>query len=92
MHFIHRPGDELQIDFAGEKSGWIFQKENGLAVSTGMRMPYSNYMYVEAIRWQKQEDFIAGLTNALAYFGGVPACIKCDNMKTAVSESISNFR
>jgi transposase len=86
MHFTHRPGEQLQVDFAGDKSGYV-------DISTGewipcevlvCVMPYSNYMYVEAIRSQKQEDFIAGLTNALVYLGGVPACIKCDNMKAAV--------
>ena len=86
MRFTHRPGEQLQVDFAGDKSGYV-------DISTGewipcevlvCTMPYSNYMYVEAIRSQKQEDFIAGLTNAFVYLGGVPACVKCDNMKTAV--------
>lgn len=86
MHLTHQPGEQLQVDFAGDKSGYV-------DISTGewiacevlvCTMPYSNYMYVEALRSQKQEDFIGGLTNALHYLQGVPACIKCDNMKTAV--------
>lgn len=86
MHFTHQAGEQLQVDFAGDKSGYV-------DISTGewiscevlvCTMPYSNYMYVEALRSQKQEDFIGGLTNALHYLQGVPSCIKCDNMKTAV--------
>lgn len=75
MRFTHLPGEQLQVDFAGDKSGyvdlltgeWI---ECDVLVCT---MPYSNYMYVEALRSQKQEDFIPALTNAFAYLGGVPA-------------------
>lgn len=86
MHFTHQAGEQLQVDFAGDKSGYV-------DIATGewiacevlvCTMPYSNYMYVEALRSQKQEDFINGLTNAFHYLGGVPLCIKCDNMKTAV--------
>ena len=86
MHFTHQAGEQLQVDFAGDKSGYV-------DLSTGewiacevlvCTMPYSNYMYVEALRSQKQDDFIGGLTNALHYLQGVPSCIKCDNMKTAV--------
>lgn len=89
MRFTHLPGEQLQVDFAGDKSGYV-------EISTGewiecdvlvCTMPYSNYMYVEALRSQKQEDFISGLTNAFAYLGGVPACVKCDNMKTAVKRA-----
>ena len=86
MHFTHRPGEQLQVDFAGDKSGYV-DLSTGEWIACEVLvcvMPYSNYMYVEAIRSQKQEDFIAGLTNALIYLGGVPACIKCDNMRTAV--------
>lgn len=47
-------------------------------------MPYSHYVYVEALRSQQQPEFIKGLAHALHYLGGVPQSIKCDNMKTAV--------
>ena len=86
MHFTHKPGEQMQVDFAGDKTGYV-------DISTGewvecevlvCTMAYSNYMYVEALRSQKQEDFIGGLTNALTYLEGVPPCIKCDNMKTVV--------
>jgi transposase len=86
MHFIHRPGEQLQVDFAGDKSGYV-DRSTGEWIECEVlicTLPYSNYMYVEALRSQKQEDFIKGLTNALTYLGGVPLSIKCDNMKTAV--------
>ncbi|CAN5371056.1 IS21-like element ISFK1 family transposase [soil metagenome] len=89
MHFTHLPGEQLQVDFAGDKSGYV-DISTGEWISCEVLvciMPYSNYMYVEAVRSQKQEDFIPALTNAFTYLGGVPACIKCDNMKTAVTRA-----
>lgn len=86
MHFTHRPGEQLQVDFAGDKSGYV-DRSTGEWIECEVlicTLPYSNYMYVEALRSQKQEDFIKGLSNALHYLGGVPLSIKCDNMKTAV--------
>jgi transposase len=86
MHFTHQAGEQLQVDFAGDKSGYV-DLSTGEWVACEVlvcTMPYSNYMYVEALRSQKQDDFIGGLTNALHYLQGVPSCIKCDNMKTAV--------
>ncbi len=86
MHFVHRPGEQLQVDFAGGKLGYV-DRNTGEWIACEVlvcAMPYSNYVYVEALRSQKQEEFIKGLCNALRYLGGVPPSIKCDNMKTAV--------
>lgn len=86
MHFVHRPGEQLQVDFAGDKLGYV-DRNTGEWIACEVLvcvMPYSNYVYVEALRSQKQEEFIKGLSNALRYLGGVPPSIKCDNMRTAV--------
>ena len=53
-------------------------------------LPYlepANYTYAEASPSQKKEDFIASTENALHYFGGVPAAIVPDNLKSAVTKS-----
>jgi len=86
MHFTHQPGEQMQVDFAGDKFGYV-DKTTGewtLCEVLVCVFPYSHYVYVEALRSQKQEDFITGLGNALKYMGGVPQSIKCDNMRTAV--------
>lgn len=87
MHFVHRPGEQLQVDFAGDKLGYV-DRTTGEWIGCEVlvcAMPYSHYVYVEALRSQRQEEFIKGLSNALRYLGGVPPSIKCDNMRTAVT-------
>ena len=86
MHFNHQPGEQLQVDFAGDKLGYV-ERSTGewiLCEVLVCALPYSHYVYAEALRSQRQEDFIIGLGHALEYIGGVPLSIKCDNMRTAV--------
>ena len=86
MHFVHRPGEQLQVDFAGDKLGYVDRSTGEWMICEVLvcALPYSHYVYAEALPSQKQEDFIAGLSHALEYIGGVPQSIKCDNMRTAV--------
>lgn len=89
MHFTHRPAEQLQVDFAGDKLGYV-DRSTGEWIACEVlvcALPYSHYIYAEALRSQKQEDFINGLRHALEYIGGVPQSIKCDNMRTAVVQS-----
>ena len=89
MHFTHKPGELLEIDYAGDKTGYV-------DITTGewvecetlvCTMPYSNYMYVEALRSQKQEDLVGAFANTVIYLGGVPPCVKFDNTKTVVARA-----
>jgi len=45
---------------------------------------YSRMMYLEFTLSQTLEHFLGGLQNAFLYFGGVPAEVLSDNLKTAV--------
>ncbi len=89
MHFEHKAGDKMQVDFAGKKleymdrkSGKIIQVEVFVALLVS-----SQYTYVEASQSQKKEDFIGCLENALYYFGGVPRAIITDNLKSGVNRA-----
>jgi len=86
MYFRHQPGEQLQVDFAGQKLGYVDLNTAEWIVCEVLvcALPYSHYVYAQALRSQKQEDFIKGLGNALEYIGGTPQSIKCDNMRTAV--------
>lgn len=89
MHFVHRPAETLEIDFAGAKLGYV-DRTTGEWISCEVLvcvMPFSHYMYVEALPSQKQEYFIAGLSRCLGFLGGVPWSLKVDNMRTAVLKS-----
>lgn len=86
MHFTHQPGEQLQVDFAGGKLSYV-DRDSGEVIDCEVlicAMPYSHYIYAEALVSQKQEHFVNGLRRCLEYLGGVPPSIKCDNMKTAV--------
>jgi len=85
MHFTHRPAEQLQVDFAGDKLGYV-DRSTGEWIACEV-LVCALYIYAEALRSQKQEDFINGLRHALEYIGGVPQSIKCDNMRTAVVRS-----
>ena len=86
MHFDHQPGDQLQVDFAGDKLNYVDTSTGEIIACEVLvcTLPFSQYAYVEAITSQKQEHFIKGLSNALYFLGGVPKSIKTDNMRTAV--------
>lgn len=89
MHFEHKSGDKMYIDFTGKKlhfsdisTGEITEVEVFVAV-----LGASQLTYVEAVRSQRKEDFIKAVENALHYFKGVPQAIVPDNLKSAVTKS-----
>jgi transposase len=89
LHFVHRPGETLQIDFAGGKLGYVEPSTGEWIVCEVLvcALPFSHYIYVEALRSQRQERLIPALGRCLGFSGGVPQCLKFDNMRTAVIRS-----
>jgi transposase len=89
MHMEHKAGDKVYIDFAGEKlsivdpgSGEVQEVEVFAAI-----LGCSQLTYIEAVMSQRKEDLIRACENALHYFGGVPAAIVPDNLRSAVTKS-----
>ena len=89
MHFEHKAGDKLYIDFTGERlhltdpeTGEIKAVEVFLAV-----LGCSQYTYCQAVYSQKKADFLLALANSLTFFGGVPQAIVPDNLKSAVTKA-----
>jgi transposase len=89
MHMEHKAGDKMYIDFAGDKlcivdtdSGEIKEVEVFAAI-----LGCSQLTYVEAVMSQRKEDLVKACENALHYFGGVPAAIVPDNLRSAVTKS-----
>ena len=89
MHFDHKAGDKLFVDFAGKRLSLIDE-------ATGEAKPVeffvailgcSQLTYAQAVHSQRKEDFITALQNALHYFGGVPRAIVPDNLKAAVTQA-----
>lgn len=87
--FSHRPGEKLMVDFAGDKLSYI-DKGSGEIIECEVlvtSLPFSSYIYAEALPSQKQEDFIKGLGNAFLYIGGVTQSVLCDNLKSVVKKA-----
>ncbi|MEK6482505.1 IS21 family transposase, partial [Catalinimonas sp. 4WD22] len=89
MHFEHKAGDKLFVDYTGKKlhivdehSGEVEEVEVFVSVLGSSQMTY-----VEASNSQKKEDFISSIENALWFYGGVPSAIVTDNLKAAVTQS-----
>lgn len=77
------PGEEAQIDFGeidmldvgGERRRvWLF----------AMTLCHSRYSYYELVLDQTVPTFLGAIRRAFEHFGGVPARLKPDNLKSAV--------
>lgn len=89
MHFEHKAGDKLFVDYTGKKL-YIADRDTGEIEPCEVFVAVlgsSQYTYVEATRTQNKEDFLTSLENTLHYFGGVPKVIVTDNLKAAVTKS-----
>ena len=89
MHIEHKAGDKMFIDFTGQKL-FIADEQTGEQFSMEVFaaiLGCSQLTYVEAVPSQTKEDLIRCCENAMHYFGGVPAAIVPDNLKSAVTKS-----
>lgn len=89
MVLHHDPADKLFIDFAGQSVHYV-DFVTGEQISCQLFvacLPHSDYGFTMAVPSQKVEDFIHALNQSLHFFGGVPAAIVPDNLKSAVTKS-----
>jgi transposase len=80
VRFETEPGQQLQIDFVDFRRG-----SSPLRAFTA-ELGYSRYAYVEFTDNERTETLVSCLERALAFFGGAPLEILCDNPKTIVIE------
>ncbi len=89
MRIDHKAGDKMYVDYAGKKLQ-LLDIAQGKAVEVEVFVSIlgaSQLIYAEATLSQRKGDFITSVENALHYYGGVPAAIVPDNLKSAVSKS-----
>lgn len=86
MRQIHTFGEKCFVDFAGHTvavgspgNGDGFEAQIFVAVLGG-----SSYCYVEALRAQDLPCWISAHVNMLRFFGGAPAVVVPDNLKSGV--------
>ena len=86
MHLEHKPGENLQVDWAGQTAG-ITDTDTGERLPAYLFvavLPYSGYAHTEAFLDMKQETWITAHVHAYNYFGGVTRILTPDNLKTGV--------
>ncbi len=79
----HAPGAEAEVDF-----GEFYARIGGVVIKVWlfvMRLSCSGKAFHVAFATQAQEAFLEGHVLAFAYFGGVPARVRYDNLKPAVT-------
>lgn len=88
MRQIHKPGDKLFIDYSGLtvpvtdlKSSEVSDAQIFVACFGA-----SNYTYAEATPSQALPHWIGSHERALTFYGGVPAAIVPDNLKSGVTD------
>lgn len=89
MHFEHKPGERIQIDFAGKHLTYI-DRSSGEIISCPVlvcTLPFSGYSYVEALHSASQEHLFPALCRCMNYLEGVPENVLSDNMKQWVNKS-----
>ena len=89
MHFEHKPGERVQIDFAGKPLNYIDRSTGELIFCPVLVcvLPFSGYAYVEALPNASQEHLFPALGRCMSHFGGVPQNVLSDNMKQYVHKS-----
>jgi transposase len=87
--FEHRHGEKMMVDFAGDRlsytdldTGEVIQTQVWVSV-----LPFSSYMYVEALESQKQEDVAECFERTLCFFQGVPQSALFDNFRSVVKRA-----
>ena len=89
LRLNHKYGDVLYVDYTGKKLSYV-DKSTGEEIKVEVLvtiLPASQYIYMEAMASQRQEDFIHGIINAMEYIGGSPLGIVTDNLKSAVTKA-----
>ena len=77
------PGAELQIDYA--KMGlWAVGTKNRIVYAFIATLSYSRLPFVLFVTSQDQVSFAKAIVAALSYYGGCPARINLDNLKSGV--------
>jgi transposase len=73
-------GQQMQVDFTTIRRGR--QKLKAFVATLG----FSRATYVRFSEYERQEDWLSGIENALYYFGGVPKELLFDNAKCIMIE------
>jgi len=89
MHLTHKPGEIMQVDWAGQ-TAFLIDTDTGELIKAHVFvavLPFSGYAYVEAFLSMAQESWINAHANAYRYFGGATRILTPDNLKTGIRKN-----
>jgi transposase len=88
MRQLHRAGDKAFIDYSGKKPS-VVDPDTGERMEVELFVAVlgaSSYTYAEATRTQRAAEFVSSNIRALEFFGGVPAALVPDQLRSAVGK------
>lgn len=83
----HGAGEKVFVDFAGDTidiADPLTGEVRPMKLFVGA-MGASNYIFAQARQSEQIADFIGAHVDMLAFFGGAPKVVVCDNLKAAVT-------
>ncbi|MHC4448205.1 MAG: IS21 family transposase [Planctomycetota bacterium] len=87
MRQVHRAGEKSFVDYAGKRP-CLTDPVTGARTPVElflMALGASSYTFAEATRTQQLPDWIASHTRAFAFFGGCPAAVVPDQLRSGVT-------
>lgn len=87
MRHVHRGGEKLFVDFAGQRP-WIVDRRTGQPIAGELfvgALGASSYTYAEAVPSQQLPHWVSAHVRMFEYIGGVPQLLVPDCLKNAVT-------
>jgi transposase len=89
MRQSHIAGERMFVDYAGTTLA-VIDPSTGKAMTAQLFVAVlgaSNYTYAEATWTQGLSDWIGSHTRTFAFFGGVPAMVVSDNLRSGITKA-----
>lgn len=88
MRQEHKAGEKLFVDFPGSRIPIYDEKTGDVSFEAELfvaALGASSYLYAEAVRSQQLMYWISAHVHALEFYGGSPAIVVCDNLRSGVT-------
>ena len=89
MRFEHKAGEKLFVDFSGDRPSYI-DRETGEVIEPELFVAVlgaSSRVFAMAVANQQIPEWTRAHVAAFDYYGGVPACVVPDQLKSGVKTS-----
>jgi hypothetical protein len=84
MVMTYKPGELMQVDWAGAKFKYFEGDKLCYAHTLIFSLPWSGMVYAEPFKNERIDSFLEGHINAFNFFQGAPLLIRPDNLKVGV--------